>query len=372
MKVRYSYLRQQFSNANDLWSKLQKFVLTGDFTLGKELKLFENRFAKLIGTKYAVGVNSGTDAIKLSLKTLGVGVGDEVITAANTFVATVGAITEIGAIPVFVDCDDTFCMDVQYLEKKITKKTKAIVPVHFTGYMTNMPKLLKISKKYKIPIVEDACQSILASINKKNSGTWGDFGAFSLHPLKNINVWSDGGIITTNSFRYYNKLLLLRNHGLVDRDTVKICGYNSRLDTFQAVVGNWLLPSAKLIANKRIKNAKFYDRNFSKIKGITIPPRPKNYKLVYHLYIIFVTNRDELLKYCLSKGIEAKVHYPKPMYLQESLKNLKHKKGDFPVTDEHTKKIITFPCDQHLSLNEMKYVVNTVRNFYKKKGMNSD
>ena len=253
MKVRYSYLRQQFSNATDLWSKLQKFVLTGDFTLGKELKLFENRFAKLIGTKYAVGVNSGTDAIKLSLKTLGVGVGDEVITAANTFVATVGAIKEIGATPVFVDCDDTFCMDVQYLEKKITKKTKAIVPVHFTGYMTNMPKLLKISKKYKIPIVEDACQSILASINKKNSGTWGDFGAFSLHPLKNINVWSDGGIITTNSYRYYNKLLLLRNHGLVDRDTVKICGYNSRLDTFQAVVGNWLLPSAKSIANKRIK-----------------------------------------------------------------------------------------------------------------------
>ena len=140
----------------------------------------------MIGTKYAVGVNSGTDAIKLSLKALGIKSGDEVITAANTFVATVGAITEIGAKPVFVDCNDTFCINVDQLEKKITKKTKAIVPVHFTGYMTDMPKLMKISKKYKIPIVEDACQSILASINKKNSGTWGDFGAFSLHPLKNI------------------------------------------------------------------------------------------------------------------------------------------------------------------------------------------
>ena len=160
-------------------------------------------------------------------------------------------------------------MNVEYLEKKISKKTKAIVPVHFTGYMTDMPKLLKISKKYKIPIVEDACQSILASINNKNSGTWGDFGAFSLHPLKNINVWSDGGIITTNNYKHYNKLLLLRNHGLTDRDTVKICGYNSRLDTFQAVVGNWLLPRAKSIANKRIKNAKFYDKNFLTIKQIT-------------------------------------------------------------------------------------------------------
>ena len=175
MKVRYSYLRQQFSNCNDLLSDLKKFVATGDFTLGKELTKFEKSFARLIGTKYAVGVNSGTDAIKLSLKTLGVGFGDEVITAANTFVATVGAITEIGAKPIFIDCDDTFCMDIDELEKKITKKTRAIVPVHFTGYMTDMPKLLKIAKKYNLPIVEDACQSILASINNKNAGCWGDF-----------------------------------------------------------------------------------------------------------------------------------------------------------------------------------------------------
>ena len=364
MKVRYSYLKQQFSNCEDLWKKLKKFVKTGDFTLGKELDVFEKNFAKLIGSKYAVGVNSGTDAIKLALKTIGVGTGDEVITAANTFVATVGAITEIGAKPVFVDCDNTFCMNVKLLEKKITKKTKAIVPVHFTGYMTNMPKLMTIAKKYKIPVVEDACQSILGSINKKNAGTWGRFGAFSLHPLKNINVWSDGGIITTNNYNDFKKLRLLRNHGLEDRDTVKISGYNSRLDTFQAVVGNWLLPKAKNIAEKRIKNANYYDKELSKISEITIPPRPKNYKIVYHLYIVFAKNRDKLLKYCLKKGIEAKVHYPIPMYLQNSLKNLKHKRGDFPVTDLHTKKIITFPCDQHLSNKEMKYVINTVKKFY--------
>ncbi len=366
MKVRYSYLKQQFSNSNDLWLNLKKFVSTGDFTLGKELEKFEKNFAKLIGTKYAVGVNSGTDAIKLSLKILNVGPGSEVITAANTFVATVGAIVEVGAKPVFVDCDDTFCMNVNLLEKKITKKTKAIVPVHFTGYMTDMPKLKKIAKKYKLPIIEDACQSILANINKKNAGTWGEFGAFSLHPLKNINVWSDGGIITTNNFNNYKKLKLLRNHGLIDRDTVKVSGYNSRLDTFQAVVGNWLLPKAKKIANKRIDNAAIYDRAFSSITQIKIPPRPKNYKIVYHLYVIFVEKRDELLRYCQKKGIEAKVHYPKPMYLQESLKNLKHKPGDFPTTDSHAKKIITFPCDQHLSIKEINYVINCVKKFYKK------
>ena len=364
MKIRYSYLSQQFANADDLWPKLKKFVATGDFTLGSELNKFEKRFAKLIGTKFAVGVNSGTDALKLSLKAIGIKPGDEVITAANTFVATVGAINEVGAKIVFVDCDDTFCMNVDLLEKKITKRTKAIIPVHFTGYMTNMPKLMKISKKYKIPIVEDACQSILGSINKKNAGTWGVTGAFSLHPLKNINVWSDGGVVTTDNEKIYKKLLLLRNHGLINRDQVNILGYNSRLDTFQAVVGNWLLPSAKNIANKRIENAKYYDQNLSKIPQIRIPERPKNFKIVYHLYIIFAEQRDELLKYCLKKNIEAKVHYPVPMYLQKALKYLKHKKNDFPVTDRHCREIITFPCDQHLNKKQMNYVIKTVKKFY--------
>ncbi len=367
MKVRYSYLEQQFSHCPELWTRLKKFVKTGDFTLGKPLKIFEKNFAKLIGTKYAVGVNSGTDAIKLSLKTLNIKPGDEIITAANTFVATIGAIVELGAKPIFVDCDDTFCMNINQVEKKISKKTKAFVPVHFTGYMTNMIKLKKISKKYNIPIVEDACQSILGSINNKNAGTWGEFGAFSLHPLKNINVWSDGGIITTSNKKFYEHLLLLRNHGLIDRDTVKISGYNSRLDTFQSIVGNWLLPQANMIANRRIKNANYYDKKLGEIDGITIPPRPKNYKIVFHLYIVFAKKRDELLRYCLAKGIEAKVHYPKPMYLQESLKYLKHKKGDFPVTDLHTKNIITFPCDQHLSKGQINYIIKTVKSFYKKK-----
>ena len=366
MKVRYSYLKQQFSNCGDLWKKLQKFVPTGDFTLGKPLNKFEKKFAKLIGVKYSVGVNSGTDAIKLSLKALDIKPGDEVITAANTFVATVGAIWEIGAKPIFVDCDDTFCMNVNLVEKKITRKTKAIVPVHFTGYMTDMPKLIKISKKYKIPIVEDACQSILGEINRKKAGSWGSFGAFSLHPLKNINVWSDGGIIVTSNKKYYEELKLLRNHGLVDRDNVIITGYNSRLDTLQAVVGNWLIPSAKKIANQRIKNAKYYDDALSKINEISVPKRLKNYKIVYHLYIVFAKKRNELLKFCHKKGIEAKIHYPIPMYRQPAMKFLKHKIGDFPVADKHAKSIISFPCDQHLSKKEMSYVIKCIKEFYSK------
>ena len=366
MKVRYSYLPQQFSNTDDLWNNLKKFVKTGDFTLGKPLTQFEKSFAKLIGTKYAIGVNSGTDALKLSLKALGIKSGDEIITAANTFVATVGAICELGAKPIFVDCDDTFCIDVNKIEDKISKKTKAIVPVHFTGYMANMIEVNKIAKKYKLFVIEDACQSILGNIKGKNAGLWGETGAFSLHPLKNINVWSDGGIIVTNKKNLYEKLKLLRNHGLKDRDNVSIMGYNSRLDTIQAVVGNWILPKAKWISDKRIKNANYLDSKLKKIKEISIPPRPKNYRLVYHLYILFAHKRDKLLKYCIKKGIEAKIHYPIPIYRQPAMKFLKHKLGDFPVTDVHTKKIITFPCDQHLSKSQLDYIIKTVKKFYEK------
>ena len=213
--------------------------------------------------------------------------------------------------------------------------------------------------------MEDACQSISASQNNKNAGTYSDFGAFSLHPLKNINVWSDGGIIVTSK-KYYEKLKLLRNHGLINRDSVKICGYNSRLDTLQAVVGNWLIPKSKSIARQRIKNANYYDQNLSKIKQIKVPPRLKNFKIVYHLYIVFAEKRDELLEYCLKKGIEAKIHYPVPMYRQPAMKFLNHKKGDFPISDKHAKSIISFPCDQHLSKKEMDYVIKCVKDFYSK------
>jgi dTDP-4-amino-4,6-dideoxygalactose transaminase len=365
MKVRYSYLKQQFDDCEDLWQKLREFVPTGDFTLGKPLTEFEGRFAELIGTKHAIGVNSGTDSLKLSLEALGVGPGDEVITAANTFVATVGAICAVGAKPVFVDCDDTFCMDVSKLEAAITPKTKALMPVHFTGYMTDMRKLMPIAKKHNLVVVEDACQSILGALDGRNAGTWGNAGGFSLHPLKNLNVWSDGGVIVTDDDALADKLRLLRNHGLADRDTVVLMGHNSRLDTIQAVVGNWIIPKTKQISDQRIANAKFYDDHLSKLQQIRIPPRPSDMRCVYHLYIVFAERRDELLKFCVDRGIEAKVHYPVPIYRQPALAHLGLREGDFPVSDAHTTNIITFPCDQHLSPEEMQYVVDTVAEFYR-------
>ena len=364
MKVRYSYLPQQFADIDDLLAEIKAFVPTGDFTLGKPLTEFERRFAELIGTRFAIGVGSGTDAIKLGLKAVGVGHGDEVITAANTFIATIGAINEVGARPVFVDCDDTFCMDVSQVEAAITPKTKAIVPVQFTGYLTDMAKLMPIAEKHGLPVVEDACQGILAAQNGRNGGTWGATGAFSLHPLKNLNVWSDGGVVVTDDPELDRKLRLLRNHGMRNRDEYEILGYNSRLDTIQAIVGTWLIGQTHDITNKRIANAGYYDTHLGALPHIRIPPRRADMRMVYHLYIVFAEDRDGLLKYCLDRGIEAKVHYPIPLYLQDCVKFLGHRAGDFPVTDRHTKEIITFPTDQHLSREEQDYVIETVRSYY--------
>ena len=366
MKIKWSYLSKQFSPeaTSDILNQLQEFLPTGDLTLGKPVSEFETKFAELIGTKYAIGVNSGTDAIKLSLKAIGVGPNDEVITTANTFIATVGAIGELFATPVFVDCTDNFCMDVSQVEAAITEKTKAIVPVHYAGQMTNINALKTISDKYGIPIIEDSCQCILGDINGIRSGTTGITGAFSLHPLKNLNVWGDGGVIVTNDDEIYDTLCLLRNHGLRSRDEVEILGCNSRLDSIQAVVGNWLIDHVGSITDKRITNAKRLDEGLGKIKNITIPPRYDNRKLVYHLYIVFADRRDELYEYCRSNGIPAKIHYPIPVYLQPALMHLGYKSGDFPVTDRHSKSMISFPAHDHMTDEELDYIVRKVCEFY--------
>jgi len=363
-KVRYSYLADQFANPDDIIEDIRRFVPTGDFTLGKPVAEFERRFADIVGARHAIGVNSGTDALKLSLKAAGVGFGDEVITAANTFIATVGAIAELGAKPVFVDCDDTFCMDVGQIESAITAKTKALLPVHLAGYMTDMPKLMPIAEKHGLPVVEDGCQAILAEIDGKRSGTWGLAAGFSLHPLKNLNVWADGGIIVTDDDGVADHLRLLRNHGLKNRDEVVLMGHNTRLDSIQAIVANRLVGNLHPITDKRIANAEYMDALLGRIPEVRIPPRPAGMKRVYHLYIVFAEDRDALYAHCLENGIEAKVHYPIPLYRQQGLKPYGYKPGDFPIADRHAREMITFPADQYLGPEHGDYVYETVKSFY--------
>lgn len=367
IKVRYSPLAQQFAAPDEIIEGIRELVKSGDFTLGQQVVDFETAFAKLLGVKHAIGVGTGTDSLKLPLKALGIGHGDEVITCAHTFIATVGAIFETGARPAFIDCGGDFCMDLDHLEAAITPRTKAIMPVHMTGAMVDMPRLMDIANRRRLPVIEDACQSMLGEYDGKKAGTFGVAAGVSMHPLKLINVWGDAGIAMTNDDDMNRKLRLLRNHGLKNRDEIEIMGCNSRLDSLQAIVGSWMLKQAEGIVVKRIENARYYDQGLKDIKQIRIPIRRSNVKNIFLLYIVFAENRDELLKYCLEQGVEAKIHYPIPLYQQQGLKQFGYKPGDFPVTDRHAREMITLPVDQHLSREEQDMAIDAIRAFYRRK-----
>ena len=277
LEINHNYLKSQFDDYEEIFNKIKKVVIKGDYTLGSEVDLLESEFSKLCEVKHSIAVGSGTDAIFLSLKALDIGVNDEVITTAFTFYATVGAIAATGAKPVFCDINDDYNICIDEIEKKITNKTKVIVPVHWTGRPCDMDAIEAVSKKYDIAIVSDACHAIKAQYKNKSVGSIGSASCYSFHPLKNINVWGDGGMITTNSDDIARKLKLIRNHGLVSRDQCEVFGYNSRLDTIQAVIARHLLKKIDFITNSRISNAKYYDTNFQNIKEIKTPIRNKNY-----------------------------------------------------------------------------------------------
>lgn len=362
--VRFSPLQEQFADPEPILAEIRELVLTGDFTLGKPVREFEAMFAEWYGVRHVIGVGSGTDSIKLPLKALGVGHGDEVITTANTFYATVGAIAEVGASPVFVDCNDEFCTDAELIEAAITPRTKAIVPVHLAGYMADMPRILEIAARHGLPVVEDACQCVAGELASRKAGTWGNAGCFSMHPLKLINVWGDAGIIVTNDDALADRLRLLRNHGLVNRDEMAILGYNTRLDSLQAVVGKWFVRQLSGWLDRRIANAAVLDAGLSDLPGIHLPSRAGDRRLVYHLYMTEVDDRDALLAHCQAHGVEAKIHYPIPLYLQEGLRHLGHAPGDFPVSDRQAARLISFPLDEHLERPDLDHIVATVRRFH--------
>lgn len=367
MKVPFSYLDRQFVDPGPILKDIRRLVNTGDFTLGKDMELFESKFARVVGVKYAIGVGSGTDALLLSLKALDIGAGDEVITAVNTFVATAGAIETAGAKIVFVDCNEKYVIDEEKIEDAITSKTKVIIPVHFSGQPANMPVIMDIAERHGLFVIEDACQAIGASINGINCGNYGLTAAFSFHPLKNLNVWGDAGMIVTNSKELNDKLILMRNHGMIDRDHYSFYAYNSRLDSIQAVIGNHVMEKFEKITEKRIKIANKYDREFSGLtEFITIPDRSQDERHVFHLYMLLVKNRDDLLDYLNTNGIEAKVHYPLPLHLQKASRGLGYKKGDFPVAEKQAENLITLPAHPYLIEEEIDFTIKKIKQFYSK------
>ena len=363
--ISHNYLTKQFDDYDEIFKKIKEVVINNDFTLGNNVNEVEELIAYECGTKYAIGVGSGTDAIMLSLKSLGVKEGDEVITSTYTFYATIGAIVTSGAKPVFCDCDLDYNINTKEIEEKITNKTKAIVPIHWTGRPCQMEELLRISQKYSIPIVEDACHALQAEYRGKRCGSFGDLGCFSFHPLKNLNVWGDGGIIVTDNKQHADNLRLLRNHGLVDRNTCVKFAYNSRLDTIQAVVAKHIIENKlENITQSRIKNALLYDKYLREISSLKIPERIKDNKEVFHLYTFQAEERDQLANLLNEKGVDAKIHYPIPMHMQPASKDYLHSVGDFPIAEKLCKTTISLPVHEFVTEEEIIFVCNLIKEFY--------
>jgi len=365
MRIRHNYLSEQFNNSKEIFKSINKIVKFNDFTLGRYVDFFEREFCKYQKVKYAVGVGSGTDAIFLSLKALGIKDGDEIITPTYSFYATAGAIATAGAKPIFVDIKDDLNIDEDQIEKKITKKTKAIVPVHWSGRICNMKKILRLAKKYNLHVVEDACHAILAHDDKKKyAGNFGITGCFSMHPLKNLNVWGDGGIIATNNKKIYERLKLMRNHGLISRDNCKMYGYNSRLDTIQAAVALKMIKKINFITNSRIKNANYLNEKLKSIKQIKLIKEQKKYKSVYHLYQFYCEKRNQLNNFLRSNKIDSKIHYPKPLHLHDAAKKFKYNKGQFKNAEKLSKKVISIPVHEFVSKKQLDLIINKIQKFY--------
>ena len=368
LKINHRYLVEQFYDYSKIFKEIEKVVKKGDYTLGQKVDECEKKFSKRTGAKFAISVGNWTDALFLALKALNIGHGDEVITTPYTFIATVGSIATAGAKPVFVDIKNDYNIDENKIESAITKKTKAIMPVHWSGRPCELDKILSIAKKYNLKIIQDTCHGIDSKYKNKHLINFGDICTYSMHPLKNLNIWGDGGFIITNNKKLAKKLMLLRNHGLVDRNNCEIFGFNSRLDTIQAAVANYKMKN-KLnnITNKRIKNAHFFDRLLKNNLNIKLVKRLSHLKEVFHLYQINVENRESLKKFLISNSVDAKVHYPKPIHLQQAAKYLKYKKGDFPMAEKMANTSLSLPVHEFIKENDIRYVVNLINKFYSKK-----
>ena len=364
LPINHNYLQQQFKNSEKIFKDIKELVIKGDFTLGNAVNELEEEFKKITSSKFAIGVGSGTDAIFLSLKAVGVGEGDEVITTPYTFFATIGAIVTAGARPKFVDIGLDYNIDPSKIENSISNKTKAILPVHWSGLICDMESISEIARKHDLPVIEDACHAINAKKKDQAAGALGSTACFSMHPLKNLNVWGDGGMIVTNDEKFHDKLVLLRNHGLVNRDVCETFAYNSRLDTIQAIVGNHFIKNIDHVTEARISNAEYFDRKLSKISQVSIPRRLKHDRQVFHLYVIRARERDNLQSFLIKNGIDAKIHYPTPVHLQPAAKSFGYTEGDFPVAETVCNEVISLPVHEFISKEQREIVVQKIEEFY--------
>ena len=361
LRVQYKFLHKEINE------KLNEMFKSATFIKGPILEAFENEFANFSGAKYCVAVASGTDALYLSLLSLGIKKGDEVILPVNTFVATAYAILYVGAKPIFIDVDPkTLNIDSGLIERKVTKKTKAIIPVHLYGQPADMDKIMILSKKYKLFVIEDACQAHGAVYRGKKIGSLGNLAAYSFYPSKNLGAYGDGGAITTNSSRLIKLIKSLREYGSTSKYTYNRVGINSRLDTIQAAILSIKLKYIERWNKRKLNLAAYYNKKLKELPFITTPFIDKDSIPAYHLYVIRTTRRTALIEYLKSCGIQTGVHYPIPLHLQKSLLSLGYKKGDFPIAETISNKILSLPIYPELTNKQQDYIVESIKTFLKK------
>lgn len=357
-------LAAQYADIKDEIDTAISNVINGTgFILGQDVKAFEEEFAAFCGTDYAIGVDSGTSALELALRAYGVGPGDEVITAANTFIATTFAISYTGATPVLVDIDpQTYTLDTTLLKQAITPRTKAIIPVHLYGQPTDMDPILDIAKQHQLIVIEDACQAHGAEYKGKRVGSLGHAAAFSFYPAKNLGAYGDGGMVVTNDENTANTLQMLRNYGQSKKYHHDLQGYNRRLDSIQAAILRVKLRHLEKWNAARRQHAHRYTEMLS--NNAVAPPREAEYAAsVYHLYVIRVEERDKLRTYLQEQGISSGIHYPIPIHLQPAYRNLGYEKGKFPVTETYAEQILSLPMYAELKPDLIGEVAAAIEKF---------
>jgi len=357
---------QYKSIKREIDESIKNVIKNQAFIGGRYVEIFENSIARFCGTKFAVSLNSGTDALYLSLWSLGIGKGDEIITSPFTFIATAEAISRLDAKPVFVDIDpSTFNINYKQLEEKITKKTKAIIPVHLFGQPADMDEINKLARKYKLYVVEDAAQAIGAKYNNINAGNLGDIGCFSFYPSKNLGGYGDGGIVTTNKKTLAEKIRILKNHGSIIKYRNEIIGVSSRLDGIQASILSAKLFHLEKWNRIRRNIAKKYNRELKNIQFISIPFENGNVYHVYHQYTIRVkqNKRDRFKKYLEQNNISSIIYYPTPLHLLKAMQYLCYKKGNFPEAERASKEVLSLPIYPEMTDKQISCMVRIIKKF---------
>lgn len=363
MEVPFLDLKAQYNSIkNEVLSELEDVMQKSCFVLGPKVKAFEENFAKFCQVKHAVGVSSGTDALTLALAALGIGKGDEVILPANTFIATVEAVSHCGAEPVLVDVDpDTYTINPALIKAKITKKTKAVVPVHLYGQMADMDEIMSIAKKHNLFVVEDACQAHGSRYKGRMAGSIGDIGCFSFYPGKNLGAYGEGGACTTNSDELAQKIRMLRDHGSEKKYYHDMVGYNARMHGFQGAVLNVKLKYLEAWNEARRKNADYYSKLLKSNPKIKTPKTPKDNVHIFHLYVIQLDNRDAVIDKLRENGVSTIIHYPIPIHLQKAYVQLGYKEGDFSVTEAAAKRALSLPMYPELTKEQIEYVCEMLK-----------